>query len=80
VRNISGESLRNVEAVVTFYDKSGGFITSDDAIIEYNPILPGQVSPFKTITTWNPAMHTASIEFKSLMGGTIPHRSSDKRK
>jgi hypothetical protein len=74
VKNISASSLRNVTAVATFYDKSGGFITSDDAIIDYNPILPGQVSPFKVITTENPAMRKAGVEFKFLMGGTINTR------
>jgi hypothetical protein len=72
VTNLTNTSLRNVEAVVSFHDGNGGFVTSDDAIIEYNPILPGQTSPFKTMTNFNPAIRTASIEFKELMGGTIP--------
>ena len=79
VKNISDKSLRNVTAVVTFSDKSGGFITSSDAMIDYNPILPGQTSPFSVIETDNPAMHTgtAEVEFKFLMGGTIPTRHSE---
>ncbi|MFH1538566.1 MAG: tetratricopeptide repeat protein [bacterium] len=72
VRNISYKSLENVEAVVTFYDKDGNFITSSSALIEYKPLLVNQTSPFKVIETWNPAMKTASVEFKFLMGGTIP--------
>ena len=74
VKNISGEPLRSVTAVATFYDKNGGFITSDDALIDYNPILPGQVSPFKVMATENPAMHKAGVEFKFLLGGTINTR------
>ncbi len=71
VENISDKSLRNVEAVVTFDDKDGGFITSSSALIEFNPILPGQTSPFSVTETHNPAMKKASIQFKFLMGGTI---------
>lgn len=71
VKNTSSESLKNVTAVVQYYDKDGTFITSADALIDYNPIMPGQVSPFKTITTANPAMKKANINFKSLMGGTL---------
>ncbi|MEO0022294.1 MAG: FxLYD domain-containing protein [candidate division WOR-3 bacterium] len=71
VKNISARSLKNVMAVVTFYDKSGNFITSNDALIDYNPILPGQTSPFSVIETYNPAMHKAAVEFKHLLGATI---------
>ena len=80
VKNISGGSLSNVEAVVTFYDARGGFVTSADALIDYNPILPGQTSPFKVMATENPAMRTARVEFKELMGGTIPFADSTHRR
>jgi hypothetical protein len=79
VKNNSSESLENVEAVVTYYDKNGQFITSDDALIEYNPLLAGQSSPFRVTTRWNPAMATAQLEFKTLMGGTIAHTEPGKK-
>lgn len=72
VKNISGESLKNVEAVVEFEDRNGQLITTDSALIDYNPILPGQTSTFKVIETYNPAMKKAGISFKDLMGGSIP--------
>jgi hypothetical protein len=71
VTNISSEPLKNVEAIVTFRSKGGDFITSDSAIIEYNPILPNQTSPWKVISTWNPEMETASVQFKTLWGQTL---------
>lgn len=71
VKNISGVKLKRVQAVATWHDKNGNMITSDTSIIEYNPILPGQSSPFKVMERWNPAMKTASIEFSYLGGGTI---------
>lgn len=71
VTNISGESLKNVEAVVTFRTKNGDFITSSSALIDYNPILPNQTSPWKVIATWNPETQTASVEFKTLRGRTL---------
>ncbi len=72
VKNISNKPLSNVVAVVNFYDQRGNFIKSDSALIEYNPILPGQTSPFKVLTTANPAMVKSSLSFKFLMGGKIP--------
>jgi len=71
VRNISGERLEHVVAVVTYYTADGTFVTSDDALIDYDPILPNQISPFDVITTYNPAIEKASIEFKFLFGGEI---------
>lgn len=71
VKNISNESLKNVEAVATWYDKNGNLVTSDSSLIQYNPILPGQTSPFKVMEIYNPAMNKAGVEFSHLMGGTI---------
>lgn len=71
VLNVSNESLRNVEAVVTFRAVDGTFITSDSALIEYNPILPGQTSPFSVMATWNPQMKKASLRFKELLGTAL---------
>jgi hypothetical protein len=71
VKNISNGPLKNVTVVGTWYDKDDGFIKSSDAIVEYNPILPGQTSPFKTITSGNPAMSKYSVGFKTLFGATL---------
>jgi hypothetical protein len=80
VRNTSSEPLKNVMAVVSFYDAHENFITSSHALIEYNPILSGQASPFKVIATEYPASHSARIEFKELMGGTIPYRRAERKR
>ena len=71
VKNISNSKMDNVQAVVTWYDRNGNMITSSSALIEYNPILPGQISPFKVMKTYNPAMYKAGVEFSKLMGGTL---------
>ena len=78
VKNISDQPLKNVTAVSTWFDKDGGFIKSDDAIVEYNPILPGQTSPFKTMSSTNPAMSKYTVNFKTLFGGTLSF--DDQRK
>ena len=46
------------------FDKNHQFITFDDALIDYQPVLPGQTSQFTVIGTWNPAMQTAALQFK----------------
>ena len=72
VKNISGKKLERIEALVTWYDKDGTMITSDSSLIEYDPLLPGQTSPFKVYERYNPEMNSARIEFKFMWGGKIP--------
>ncbi|MFP4053126.1 MAG: FxLYD domain-containing protein [Phycisphaerae bacterium] len=74
VTNISGSKLQNVMAVVSYYDASGEVITTDSTLTEFNPILPGQTSPFRVMTVRNPAMESTRLRFRHLMGGTISHR------
>lgn len=71
VKNISSNKLDGVQAIGSWYNASGTLITSDSAIIEYNPIMPGQTSPFKVMATYNPEMKTASIRFKHIFGRSI---------
>ncbi len=74
VTNISGGPLKNVQAVVIFLTASGETITTDTALITYNPILNGQTSPFKVLVRHNPAMKKANLEFKVLFGGSLAMR------
>lgn len=78
VKNISSQPIRNLEVVVSYYDSKDNFITSDSTLIDYNPILPGQASPFKSITTWNPAMAKASVDFKPMFGTPLPYKENTK--
>lgn len=80
VRNLTGKSLENVTANVSWFDGNGEFIKSDDALIDYNPILPGQTSPFEVITTHNPEMKRFRTEFKFLFGGSIPTEDATRKK
>jgi len=71
VKNISDKSIKNVAAVGNTYTNNNDFVTSDNALIDYNPILSGQISPFKIIITGNPAIKKCTVDFKELFGGSI---------
>lgn len=71
VKNITSGALENVEVVITWGDANGTPYSTDDALIDYNPILPGQESPWSTIGTYNPALTRYRVGFKDLLGGTI---------
>ena len=79
VRNLSEDSLKNVSVLVTWHTKDDTFVTSDDTLVEYNPLLPGQTSPFKSMTRSNPAMAKYTVAFKYLFGGTISVKDSRKK-
>jgi len=71
VGNISGRKLKNVEALAQFYTADKTFVTSDTGLVEYNPLMPGQVSPFKVMLPHNPMIKTASISFKIMWGDAL---------
>jgi len=80
VQNITEASMKNIEAVVTWHDSNGNFISSDTALIEYDPLLPGQTSPFEVLARANPAMKKYSVEFKSFFGGRIEMEDARKKR
>lgn len=77
VKNLTGDPIDRIRVKVTWHTKSGEFITADEAMIDYQPLMPGQVSTFKTITTTNPLMETYRIEFAA-GGRAINYRDSRK--
>lgn len=68
-QNISAKKLENIEAVGLFRAKDGTLVKSAEMLIEYNPIMPNQASPFHVITTSNPMIKTCNVSFKSLSTG-----------
>ena len=71
VRNISDRPLENVAVLVTWLTASDEFITSDECLIDFNPILAGQTSTFSCLVTTNPEMSQFTVQFKTLFGGSI---------
>lgn len=79
VRNASPDPIKGLQAVGIWMAKDGTFITSDDAMIEYDPLLPGQASPFKTMSRTNPEMELYRVEFKRMFGGTVEYTDMRKK-
>jgi hypothetical protein len=82
VKNVSGERLAGTRIVLTFYDKQGRLVTSDVTYPEYDPLMPGQSSPFKSMTAANPAIETYTVEFAARGGEQLPAMdvSTEKKK
>lgn len=71
VKNTSNKKLDHVTAVGTFRTASGDLVKTAMAMVEFNPIMPGQPSPFHVITTNNPEISKCEVYFKHLIGGQI---------
>ena len=72
VRNVSSAPLKSVLANVTFTGE-GRFIKAGNALIAYDPLLPGQISPFKVITQTNPLIDNCRVGFQLMFGENINH-------
>lgn len=78
VTNNTTKTLRNIQAMVEYETSSGQFITSDFSTIDLRDLLPGQSSPFSVMTSYNPAMHSASLRFREFYGPLIPAGSRER--
>lgn len=79
VRNTSSEAIESLLVTAEFRTSDGTFITSDDGFADYSPLMPGQSSPFKIMSRYNPQMATARLRFKTLFGGEINYIDNSKR-
>ena len=71
VKNLTSSPIQYVKAFVSYYDKQQTFVTSDGALITFNPLMPGQQSPFKILTPYHPHLAQFSISFTTLWGHPI---------
>jgi len=79
VKNISSESMEKVVAVAMFRTKDGALVKSEEAVIEFNPILPGQTSAFKVGGTDDPAITDCYLSFKNPSGQQLTYITAKDR-
>jgi hypothetical protein len=72
VKNVSSSSLPTVQAHVTFEGAEGWLISEEHAMIELNPIFPGQVSRFSVISRYYPEIISVVLDFRTFSGESIP--------
>ncbi len=78
VKNVSGEPLRSLVVLASIYDKDGTFISTARALVDFNPVMPGQTTPFKSMAKWNPAMSRAVLSFQLIGGREVPYSERAK--
>jgi hypothetical protein len=75
---VSGEITNNtlhpiakLTAVATFHAEGGAFIKTSEALISFNPLAPGQTSPFEITAPMTSKAKSSRLSFKELLGGKI---------
>jgi hypothetical protein len=63
VKNTSGSSFNYLQPTVTMRAADGRFVTYWSGFTDYNPLLPGQTSPFSISVNLNPAIKKADLSF-----------------
>lgn len=63
VKNVSDTNLELVELYVILLDSDGVPQASDNTLIDYSTLLPGQESPWQTLVDYNPLLTTFRFEF-----------------
>lgn len=71
IKNVSFQSLSNVEIDSTFLDVNGKFVNTAQAQLEFNPILPGQTSTFDGYGDPNIAITKVTIATSILFGQAL---------
>jgi len=63
-----------VRIIATFRNASGAFVSVSEAFLDYNPLLPGQVSPFSNYGNANPTISNLTVVLDILNPDDITHR------
>jgi hypothetical protein len=74
VRNPStGVAHERLNAVVFFFDREGGFVTSARAPLDFGALAPGDESPFQIALPAPSGVSRYRISFRRDEGGVVPH-------
>jgi hypothetical protein len=72
--NLSDRAVKNVEAVVEFFDRDRKLLKVETALLSLPTALPGEETPFTVQTRDLPGMSAYRVRFRHLLGETIPSR------
>ncbi|MER8546469.1 FxLYD domain-containing protein [Mesorhizobium sp. M1169] len=71
VTNRSSEPIESLMVIGIFRTSNDEFVKSAEAMVDYQPLMPGQTSPFPAMTTDNPIMRNCNVAFKTMFGGLV---------
>ncbi len=63
VKNITDQKIKNLRAMVTWYDAQNNMVTYNSSYVEHTTLMPKQVTPFRVMERHNPLMKSATVDF-----------------
>lgn len=72
VKNISSLPVKSLEMSAVFSGPSGQFVSTSDLLAKFDPVMPGQVSPFDGLGEYNPVIQTVKITPALMFGPALP--------
>ncbi len=72
VRNISSRPINNLMLSAVFNGPDGQFVSTSDLLVKFDPVMPGQVSPFDGFGNYNPVVHTVTVTPALQDGPSLP--------
>lgn len=76
IRNLSTRTVEGVQVVIEWLDDQGAVQATNSGPIDYNPLLPGQESPWTLLGSYNPGLTKFMVSFRGPAG---PLRTRDDR-
>lgn len=70
--NLTQQPLKNIEAMVEFFDRSGSLVKAESALIDLPMLRGNEESPFTVQTRYVSQISTYRIRFRELLGASIP--------
>ena len=70
--NLTDKPIKNVEALVEFFDRDGSFVKSESALIDLPMLRAGEDSPFTVQARDMPSIRAYRVRFRELLGASIP--------
>jgi hypothetical protein len=80
VVNNTSSTVEYVKVIVSYYDGAGALVATDSTYSDMDELLPGETSPFSSLTLDPPAgivRHDLAVEYRTT--GTTPLRGFDVR-
>lgn len=71
VTNQSDRAINRLMVTAIYTTGNGDVVKTSDAMVDFQPLLPGQRSPFSTMTTDNPAIRSCNVTFRTMSGGEV---------
>jgi hypothetical protein len=68
IRNLTAQSLSNLQVVSVWYDQQGAAVAQSTDLVDLKKVMPGEISPFSSATRARPEMSTFRLQFKSEIG------------